>query len=157
MSTHPNPAGAPDSFNTVETVTMPAGGRGEFTVTVRAASIAGDGVPGNADPTDQDFALVIYNVDDGRWSTPAPVVTNVAAKRVAGFRLVVTGENFTETSSVEINGRSVPADRVKYVASRSQLKIKASPSALGLLPGDNRLVVADGERRSEEYHFAYVR
>ena len=30
-------------------------------MTVSATNIAGDGVPGNADTTDQDFALVIYN------------------------------------------------------------------------------------------------
>jgi hypothetical protein len=30
-------------------------------VVVTATNIAGDGVPGNGDPTDQDFALVVYN------------------------------------------------------------------------------------------------
>jgi len=30
-------------------------------VTIKATNIAGNGVPGNADATDQDFALLIYN------------------------------------------------------------------------------------------------
>jgi subtilisin family serine protease len=53
--------GAADPRNNVESVFLPAGTSGNFTVTVRATNIAGDGVPGNADTTDQDFALVIYN------------------------------------------------------------------------------------------------
>jgi Subtilase family/Viral BACON domain len=55
--------GAPDGKNNVESVFLPPGLSGKFLVTVRGVNIAGDGVPGNADPTDQDFALVIYNAN----------------------------------------------------------------------------------------------
>ena len=53
--------GAYDPRNNVESVFLPAGVSGSFTVTVTAANINSDGVPNNADPLDQDFALVIYN------------------------------------------------------------------------------------------------
>ncbi len=53
--------GAADAANNAEFVFLPAGVTGAFTVTVTAANIAGDGVPGNADTTDQDFALFVYN------------------------------------------------------------------------------------------------
>jgi hypothetical protein len=53
--------GAADPRNNVESVFLPAGTSGNFTITVRATNIAGDGVPGNSDTTDQDFALVVYN------------------------------------------------------------------------------------------------
>lgn len=53
--------GTADTRNNVESVFLPAGTVGNFTVTVRATNIAGDGVPGNGDPTDQDFALLISN------------------------------------------------------------------------------------------------
>jgi subtilase family protein/BACON domain-containing protein len=53
--------GAADTKNNVESVFLPAGTSGNFTVTVIATNIAGDGVPGNGDTTDQDFALVVYN------------------------------------------------------------------------------------------------
>src|SRR5262249_52534019 len=46
--------GTADPRNNVESVFLPAGTSGNFTVTVRATNIAGDGVPGNADTTDQD-------------------------------------------------------------------------------------------------------
>lgn len=55
------PGGAADSRNNVESVYLPAGQDGALTVRVRAANLAGDGLPGNGDPTDQDFALVVYN------------------------------------------------------------------------------------------------
>ncbi|MCS6885943.1 MAG: S8 family serine peptidase [Acidobacteriota bacterium] len=62
--------GTADSKNNVESVFLPAGVSGNFTVTVRATNIAGDGVPGNSDTTDQDFALVIYNANTGTSASP---------------------------------------------------------------------------------------
>lgn len=53
--------GAADTRNNTESVFLPIGTSGAFTVTVTATNIAGDGVRNNADTTDQDFALVIYN------------------------------------------------------------------------------------------------
>jgi hypothetical protein len=58
---HSVSGGTADVRNNVESVFLPAGVSGSFTVRVRATNIAGDGVPGNGDTTDQDFALVIYN------------------------------------------------------------------------------------------------
>ncbi len=62
--------GVADTRNNVESVFIPAGVSGSFTITVRATNIAGDGVPGNADTTDQDFALVIYNGGAGAPTNP---------------------------------------------------------------------------------------
>jgi hypothetical protein len=53
--------GSADTQNNAEFVFLPAGTSGAYTVTVTAGSISGNGVPGNADATDQDFALYIYN------------------------------------------------------------------------------------------------
>ncbi|HKP88072.1 MAG TPA: S8 family serine peptidase, partial [Blastocatellia bacterium] len=63
--------GAADTRNNAESVFLPAGTSGSITVTVRATNIAGDGVPGNADTTDQDFALVIYNANTGAPVNPS--------------------------------------------------------------------------------------
>ena len=54
--------GFPDTKNNTEVVFLPPTTTGPITITVRATSVAGDGVPGNADVSDQDFALVAYNV-----------------------------------------------------------------------------------------------
>lgn len=61
--------GTADTRNNLECVFLPAGTSGSFSITVRATNIAGDGVPGNADTTDQDFALLVYNGIEG---APAP-------------------------------------------------------------------------------------
>jgi hypothetical protein len=55
--------GVADARNNVESIFLPAGLSGSITVTVKAANLAGNGVPGNADATDQDFALVVYNAN----------------------------------------------------------------------------------------------
>jgi hypothetical protein len=53
--------GVADTKNNVESIWLPAGTTGAFSVRVRATNVAGDGVPGNNDATDQDFALVVFN------------------------------------------------------------------------------------------------
>jgi hypothetical protein len=68
--------GAADTRNNLESVFLPSGTSGTFSITVRGTNIAGDGVPGNADTTDQDFALVVYN---GSAGAPPPDFTLSAA------------------------------------------------------------------------------
>jgi subtilisin-like proprotein convertase family protein len=53
--------GLHDRMNNVESVFTAPGVRGPLTITVDAYNLAGDGVPGDTDPTDQDFALVCTN------------------------------------------------------------------------------------------------
>ncbi|EEF60482.1 conserved repeat domain protein [Pedosphaera parvula Ellin514] len=57
------PGGSADTKNNAESVIVPAGVSGPFAVTITAANINSDGVPNNANAVDQDFALVIYNVN----------------------------------------------------------------------------------------------
>lgn len=57
--------GVADAANNAEFVFLPAGTSGAISVVVRATNIAGDGVPGNADVTDQDFALIVQNATAG--------------------------------------------------------------------------------------------
>jgi subtilisin-like proprotein convertase family protein len=53
--------GTADTRNNVESVFIPAGVTGSIVVKVKATNIAGNGVPGDADALDQDFALVVAN------------------------------------------------------------------------------------------------
>jgi hypothetical protein len=62
--------GTADTRNNAESVFLPAGTSGAITVTVKATNIAGDGVPGNADTTDQDFALIVYNATASTPTNP---------------------------------------------------------------------------------------
>lgn len=53
--------GSPNRLDNVENVLIDEAGDGQYTVTVRAFNLPGDGVPFQGDQTDQDFALVISN------------------------------------------------------------------------------------------------
>jgi len=53
--------GSADVLNNVENVFLPAGLSGPITVRVVAKTLNGDGILGNADSTDQHFALVVFN------------------------------------------------------------------------------------------------
>lgn len=76
------PGGSFDPRNNVENVFLPAGVSGSFQVKVYAANIAGDAIPGNGLPLDQDFALVIYNAV--QLPTPYLVNTGVGLSDAAG-------------------------------------------------------------------------
>jgi len=67
--------GAADSLNNVESVFLPAGLPGNFTVTVTAANVVADGVVTGGIAHEQDFALVIYNAA----STNLPFVPTAAS------------------------------------------------------------------------------
>ena len=84
--------GTADAKDNVESVFLPAGFSGQFIVTVTAANINSEGVPGAASPLSQDFALVVYNANGSN----APVYTPVTASY---------GGLFYETDGVEL-GRS---------------------------------------------------
>lgn len=93
--------GVADTRNNTEAVYLPAGTTGSFSITVRATAVNGDGVPGNADTTDQDFALFVYN---GSGGAPSPDFT-VAASPAS--RSVVQGSGTTYTATVtSVNGFS---------------------------------------------------
>ncbi|MEI6084605.1 MAG: choice-of-anchor D domain-containing protein [Verrucomicrobiota bacterium] len=52
----------PDTLNNMESVFVPAGQTGQWSVVVRAINLPGNGVPNVGDVTNnQDFALVVYN------------------------------------------------------------------------------------------------
>ena len=91
--------GTADIRNNLESVFLPSGTTGTFSVTVRATNVAGDGVPGNADTTDQDFALVVYNGSEG---TPPPDFT-LAATPSSNTVTAGNAVNYT-VSNTGING-----------------------------------------------------
>jgi PKD repeat protein len=73
--------GTADSKNNVESVFLPVGTAGAFTVTVTAANINSDGVPNEAPSLDQDFAVVIYNATAASGAPSiAPGTTSLAAE-----------------------------------------------------------------------------
>lgn len=101
--------GTADAADNVESVFIPAGLPGPFVVTVKGTNVAGDGVPGNASPLDQDFALVVTN---GVTGGPTPVITSAGATLVA--------ESCTPANGVLDPNETVVRDRTREGHSREQ-------------------------------------
>ncbi|MEQ1763446.1 MAG: S8 family serine peptidase, partial [Pyrinomonadaceae bacterium] len=85
--------GSADVRNNVENVFLPAGVSGPITVRVIAKTLNGDGILGNADTTDQHFALVVYN---------GSVALSSAASPEGGQPAVVSGNNVIEPSECNL-------------------------------------------------------
>src|SRR5262249_40748087 len=109
--------GSPDRRNNLESVWLPAGATGDFTVRIVAANIAGDGVPGNNDPTDQDFALVVYNAGSqtGGGGGPVDLPPTLSLAAPTG------GEHFIVGSTVRIqwtasDDKGLQSQRVEFSA-----------------------------------------
>ena len=114
--------GTADTRNNVESVWVPAGVSGNFTVTVRATNIAGDGVPGNADTTDQDFALVVYNATSG--GTPTPTI-GVSPSSLS-FSATVGGANPANQS---LNISNTGGGTLNWTASDNATWLTISPTS----------------------------
>lgn len=140
------PGGGADPRNNVESVFLPAGFSGAFTVTVTAANINSDGVPGNADLLDQDFALVSYNAI-------APDVALVPASYTVTAESCPPGQGAVdpgETVSVNFTLRNLgPSNTVALVATLLATNGVVNPGA----PQNYGVVSGGGGTLSREFTF----
>ncbi len=122
--------GTADIRNNYEAVFIQPGTADAINITVTGFNIAGDGVPGNADTTDQDFAIVCSNcaqnatftlaVDPAELSVctedTASVPFNVSAGSILGFStpptLSVSGNPANTTTSFSVNPVPLPGNSV---------------------------------------------
>ncbi|MEW6127125.1 MAG: S8 family serine peptidase [Acidobacteriota bacterium] len=149
--------GEADHLNNVESVfikpeLIPEGVAGNFTITIRAANIAGNGVPGNDSELDQDFALVVYNIADPVPDVPPPpkkpVIANVTYVKKL---LTITGQDFTAAAQVEINGKIIEMPFV-FDAATNSLSIRLKAKKLKLISDtDNQIVVIENNQRSQPF------
>jgi hypothetical protein len=150
--------GEPDRLNNVESIyippdAIPDGVGGNFTVTVRATNIAGDGNPGNETSFDQDFALVVYNVAPPHQGPPpppgkqVPVITNVTYVKKT---ITISGFDFTAAAQVEINGRVIEK-AFEFNSATNSLGIRLKARKLNLIAGGNQIVLIENGERSQPY------
>jgi hypothetical protein len=146
--------GEADRINNVESIylppdAIPAGIPGNFTVTIRATNIAGDGVPGNETLLDQDFALVIYNIGPPISTPPpppkkVPVITGVTYKKKT---ITISGHDFTAVAQVEINGRVIERP-FEFNTTTNSLSLHLKPAKLNFVDGNNQIVLIENGERS---------
>jgi len=149
--------GEADRLNTVESIYLPVdaipeGIPGNFKITVRAANISGDGVPGNGNPLDQDFALVVYNVAPTIDQPPpkkAPTITNVTYVKKT---ITITGTDFTAAAHVEINGRVIERE-FAFNSTSNSLSLHLKPGKLNFVAGNNQIVLIEEGVRSQSFTF----
>jgi subtilisin-like proprotein convertase family protein len=98
--------GTADPRNNLESVYLPAGTDGNISVSVTAANIAGNGVPGNPDPTDQDFALVVSNAAEVVAPVLAKEDTTVTPVGGDADAVLEPGERFNVTSQIKNLGNA---------------------------------------------------
>ncbi|CAN5370238.1 hypothetical protein BH10ACI2_BH10ACI2_21310 [soil metagenome] len=72
--------GTADPRNNVESVFIPAGVTGSLVIKVKATNIAGDGIPNNAQPLDQDYALVATNITEAPLAVVSAGATAITAE-----------------------------------------------------------------------------
>lgn len=147
--------GSADTVDNVESVFLPAGVSGEFTVTVTAANINSIGVPNSTDALTQDFALVVYNagaapitltsctlttsepcangvVNPGETVTVNMVLQNTGT--VPTTNLVASLLPYLIYRDEIVPGSNAPADELAQVLATNQTAFPSGPQTYGALP-----------------------
>ncbi len=134
--------GSADQKDNVESVFLPAGVSGVYTVTVSAANINSDGVPGYADPLNQDFALVVYN---GVAAT-LPVITTDGSTLLVESCMptngaIDPGETVTVDFRLQNIGTAATTNLVATLLATGGVTNPSSPQSYGVLaPGGGSAV-----------------
>lgn len=126
------PGGQADFRNNLESVVLPASTAGRMSVRVVAKSLGGDGVPGNATPLDQDFALVVSNAVEQASSpvlTGEPPVVDDAIDEQNGDGALEPGETFRLAQPVRNTGTEVATGVTGTVAGNGALSFSQPGSA----------------------------
>jgi serine protease AprX len=101
------PGGAADFQNNTEGVFVGPTASGSATIRVVAANLNSDGVPGNDQPIDQDFALVCYNCslfpDYNAYLTPNSEVETMPAM-VVEHTFALENLGLTDSYTVSVSG-----------------------------------------------------
>ncbi len=139
--------GSADTRNNVESVFLPAGVTGSFVIKVIATNIAGDGVPNNAQPLDQDFALVAYNASE----VPVPVIaggaTSLTAESCApGNGAIDPGETVTVNFDLSNVGTGNTTNLVATLQATGGVTAPSGPQNYGV-------VVANGPAVTRPFSF----
>jgi hypothetical protein len=120
------PGGQKDFTNNVQAVRLPAGTTGPFAIRVRPTIIAGDGVPGDFNALDQDFALVVTN---GR-EMALPVLAIEPVGDVAAGVTVQHADGKTDTSLIAGESARITVT-VRNQSPTTEASIQSSALSLG--------------------------
>lgn len=133
--------GTADGQNNVESVFLPAGVSGTFSVTVTAANIPSDGVPNEAPVTDQDFALVIYNGTESSLPVLSPESWELGAETCAPANARVDpGETVTVNFALRNVGSGEVTNLVATLQASGGVFAPSAPQDYGLVATNGTIV-----------------
>ncbi|HYP28851.1 MAG TPA: S8 family serine peptidase [Blastocatellia bacterium] len=123
-----------DIRNNNESVFVPAGVSGPFVVRIIASNIAGDGVPGDADTTDQDFALVLVNGVEQQQAVIASAGATITTESCSPANGAVDpGETVTVSLCVQNVGTTATTNLVGTLAATGGVTSPSGPQSYGAL------------------------
>ena len=126
--------GVADDRNNLESVLVPAGISGAFTVRIIATNIAGDGVPNNATPLDQDYALVVFNMAEALQPIVDAAGGSVAVETcLPANGAIDPGENVTVNFTLKNIGRSATTNLTATLLSGGGVINPSSPQNYGAI------------------------
>lgn len=128
--------GSFDRRNNVENVFLPAGMSGPLDITVRAAAINGDGVLGNSDLTDQNYALVVYNGN---------VDVDTSAFLSVGSPVVLSGNGLVEPNECDLVNIPLTNFGLSTATAVSATLTTTTPGVTITAPNANYLDLSPGE------------
>jgi hypothetical protein len=124
--------GSTDLRNNVQSVFLPAGVSGNYTVTIMANSINSVGVPGAAGSVNQDFALVVYN----SGVAPAPVADGAVLAQGSCEGAINPGANVTVDFILRNAGSASTSNLVATLLFTNGVAFPSGPQTYGALaPG----------------------
>ncbi|MCB1102854.1 MAG: S8 family serine peptidase, partial [Kiritimatiellae bacterium] len=129
------PGGDRDSLNNTESVFLPAGTSGSLLIHVSAANINSDGVPNQSPSIDQDFALVVYNINE--IETPVLAIDSTAIVGEScglGNQVVDAGETISMEISLRNVGTAAASNVVATLLETNGVILASGPQAYGAMP-----------------------
>jgi hypothetical protein len=127
------PGASADTRNNVESVFVPAGVSGAFSVKVIATNVAGDGVPGNGNALDQDYALVISNAVEATTPVIAAGAATIVADSCAGTGALDPAEAVTASLCLRNRGTADTVDTVGTLQATGGVADPTGPQTYGVL------------------------
>lgn len=130
------PGGTADMVNNVEAVFLPSVNDTALQIEVTAFNIAGDGVPGIGDETDQDFTLVCSNcrVQEDFTMSAEPTISSICLPESADFTLTI-GSIYDFSDPVKLQVIDTPTEITTLFEPNPV--IPTSESKLTFMAGDN--------------------
>ncbi len=134
--------GAADTRNNLESVFLPPGTSGPFTVRILAAGINSEGVPNNAYLVDQDFALVVDNAIGA--PNPVPAGSVLLQENCAPANGVVDpGETVTLGFALQNAGTVATTNLTATLLAGGGVPAPSGPAVFGaLVPGGGAVTQA---------------